>query len=375
MAGMIRDDQKIAIGRNVAAPDDPRFQPSVESGALSVLRTADSPSRLQRRWQIERVGLREAAHRTAARTPFCRSLAGCRSSTVRRFASSSGAEIASRAFTAIMLAEFRQRQRIESQILDQPRCRGDVARARWRLARAFRRATVSTSDWCYGVVRALVSVDHPPQHRGDLGALDLARARARQFGVGEAQDADALVRIESRATLSKCAPQLILDRAAALAACIRGHHQRRDLFALGDLQADDREFLADMRMAVSFLKLVDVDIVAARIDDDVLGAAHDVQAALIVETAEVAGMQPSVLQHVVGGGLIAIVTRHHVGPVAPTISADRSASVGHASFDLDADQRLADRTRLQRFVGTRDAQHRRRLQSARSLRAAGSRCR
>ena len=49
-------------------------------------------------------------------------------------------------------------------------------------------------------------------------------------------------------------------------------------------------------MAVGFFDFVDVDVIAAGVDDDVLGAPHDIQAALVVEAAEVAGMQPSVLQ-------------------------------------------------------------------------------
>ena len=158
-------------------------------------------------------------------------------------------------------------------------------------------------------------------------AFDLARARARQLGVGEAQDADALVRAESRADLLEMGAQPILDRAAAFAARVGGHHQRGDLLTLADLQADDRHFLDVRRMAVNLFELVDVDIVAAGIDDHVLGAADDVEPPVVVEAAEVAGVQPSVVQHLVGGGLVAIVTRHHVRPAREDL-ADRAVAAG-----------------------------------------------
>ena len=85
--------------------------------------------------------------------------------------------------------------------------------------------------------RALLGVafEHPLERTDDLGALDLARARARQFGVGEAQDADALVRAETRADFLEMGAQLVFHRAAAFTARVRRHHQRRDLLALGDL--------------------------------------------------------------------------------------------------------------------------------------------
>ena len=73
-------------------------------------------------------------------------------------------------------------------------------------------------------------------------------------------------------------------------------------------------------MAVNFFELVDIDVVAAGIDDDVFGAADDVQTPVVVEAAEVAGMKPSVLQHFVGRGLVAIVTGHHVGPVRDNLA-------------------------------------------------------
>ena len=72
-------------------------------------------------------------------------------------------------------------------------------------------------------------------------------------------------------------PQAVLDRAAALALGVGGHHQRRNLFTLRDFKSDDRDFLDVGRMAVDLFEFVDIYVVAARIDDDILGAADDIE--------------------------------------------------------------------------------------------------
>ena len=100
-----------------------------------------------------------------------------------------------------------------------------------------------------GVARA--NVEHPPQHRGYVGAFDLASARARQFGVGEAEDSDSFVRAEFARDFVEVAAQPIFHGAAALSARVGGHDQRRDLLALADLQADDRHLLDVLRTAVN----------------------------------------------------------------------------------------------------------------------------
>ena len=161
-----------------------------------------------------------------------------------------------------------------------------------------------------------------------------------------------LCALSSRATLSKSRAQPILDRAAALAACVRGHHQRGDLLALSDLQADDRHLLDVLRTAVNFFELVDIDVVAAGIDDDFLGAPDDIQAPVVVEAPEVAGMQPSVAQNFGGRGLVAIVALP--SRWARARRSRRSIAVAGIELDLDAVERLADRADSQRFVGPRD---------------------
>ncbi len=108
-------------------------------------------------------------------------------------------------------------------------------------------------------------------------------------------------------------------------------------------------------MAVSFLEFVDVDVVAAGVDDHFLGAADDVEIAFAVEASEIAGMEPSVAQHRVGRGLIVVVTRHHVGSASENLTDVRT--ILESQFDLDSWNRLAHRSRPHRLVGTGGGEH------------------
>src|SRR5262249_30532611 len=123
-------------------------------------------------------------------------------------------------------------------------------------------------------------LEHQAQKVGDLGSLYLAGAGSRQLGISEANDPDALVRAQLLRDLIEMGSQSILDGTAALSARVRRHDQRRDLFALSDLEADDGHLLDVFGVAVNLFELVDVDVVAAGIDDDFLGAADDVESAV-----------------------------------------------------------------------------------------------
>src|SRR5260370_32256642 len=136
-----------------------------------------------------------------------------------------------------MLAQLGECERIESEVFDEA-CRGRDARC-------------AAGDLCERLCkpwldlaadgRAFLGVtfEHPVQNRDHLRAFYLARAGARQLRVGEAQDADALVRVQARADLLEVGAELVLDGTAALAARVRRHGQRGDLLPLAPLRAAD----------------------------------------------------------------------------------------------------------------------------------------
>ena len=204
-----------------------------------------------------------------------------------------------------------------------------------------------------------MTVDHPSQYRDDFRALDLASARARQFRISEAQDADAIVRVQSDADLLEMIAQPFLDRTPTLTLGVSRYRERRDLLALGDLQSDNRQFFNIGRAAVDLFQLVYVDVVAAGIDDYVLGAADDEEPAFVVEASKVSGVKPALLEYFVGSGLVAIVAEHHVGTARDNLT--DIAAVLHVQLDLDAAQRLSDRAQCRLVFGTRNAKDRRRF--------------
>src|SRR5215207_11390155 len=79
------------------------------------------------------------------------------------------------------------------------------------------------------------------------------------------------------------------------------------------------------------------DVLAARRDDDVLLATGDVEEAVLVEAAEIAGVQPAVLERLPGGRLVLVVALEDVRAL------DQHLAVV-ADLDLHVLLRLADRS-------------------------------
>src|SRR5580693_9089440 len=358
---MIGDDDKISIGGDVAAPEDFRFQPPVEKCALrSTHRETAEP--LQRPRQARSVRIGELRIRRHARTSVATGLSGEQlqvrdGAQVRNFLRR---DIPTRAL-ADQLADFRQCERVEAEVFDQPRLGRDVNRLGGDCGERLGEPRLDFGIGGLGFDGIRANVEHSPQGRRYVRAFDLAGARARQFGVGEAENPDSFVRAELAPDPVEVGAEPIFHRAATFSACVRWDDQRGDLLALSDLQADDSHLLDVLGTSVIFFQLLDVDVVAAGIDDHFLGAADDVQAAIIVETPEVSGVKPSVGQNFGGRSLVAIVTRHHIRTVHDYL-ADRTRR-GH-QLDLDAVQRSAYRTDLLRFVGSRDGENGRPLSQA-----------
>src|ERR1700730_15552483 len=256
-----------------------------------------------------------------------------------------------------MLAQFGECERIEAEVFDEARRGRDIRCAACDLRERLRKPRLDLAADGRAFLRA--TFEHPVQNRDHLGALYLAGAGARQFRVGEAQDADALVRIQARADLLEVGAELVFDGTAALAARVGGVGQRGGLLALRDLEPDNGEFLDVLRMAIGLFEFLDVDVVAAGVDDDVLGAADNIERAVVIEASEVAGPEPSFADHFVGRGLVAVIAGHHVGSARDYFA--HAGAVGCVELYFDARERLADRARDQCIAGARDAQYRRRF--------------
>ncbi len=173
-----------------------------------------------------------------------------------------------------LFREFRQRKRIEPQIFYQARRRGDLDALLSDLLKGM------CEPWNDLLGRRLLLaamlLEHPPQQFRDFGPFDLAGPRPWQIAIGKAQDADAFVRAQMVADLVEVRAQTIFDRPAAFAAGISGDNQRRHLLGAADGQTHHGHLLDIRRMAVGLLELIDINVVAAGIDDYVLGASDDI---------------------------------------------------------------------------------------------------
>src|SRR3954454_113067 len=152
-----------------------------------------------------------------------------------------------------------------------------------------------------GVVVAIQGVDLVLEVLGDLLALDLQGRRQLALFLGQfaGQDRELLDLLDVREVLVRLV-DLLLDLVAAIVvigvvvvALVAVHRYERD--EVGPVVADD-DRLGDLGALGDLL--LDVrrrDVLAGRGDNDVLRATGDREEALVVDLAEVAGVEPAVL--------------------------------------------------------------------------------
>ena len=125
------------------------------------------------------------------------------------------------------------------------------------------------------------------------------------------------------------------------------HHDRLDRFAPFVVGDADHGGFGDVRMiADRALDFGGIDVLAAG-DDHVLDAVVDVEIAVLVHVAGIAGAQPAVAAERFGGRLRQVPVAGHVGAGAGRDLADfarrQSLAVGVEDREFDAGQRLAGR--------------------------------
>src|SRR5205085_12165983 len=198
----------------------------------------------------------------------------------------------------------------------------------------------------------------------DLAPLDLARRRARQLHVGEEERLDALVERQRRGDFAEVVLYPAVDF-VALEADVRvvvGDDEARDLLADAFGEADHAEFFDVGRILVEFFDLVRVDVLAVRVDDDLFRAADEVEVAFVVESSEVARVEPAPGERALRRLLVLVVAEHDV--VAARDDLADAGGVRFGDADFDAGQGLADARRVQAVLRARYGQHRRGLGQA-----------
>ena len=135
------------------------------------------------------------------------------------------------------------------------------------------------------------------------------------------------------------------------------HHHAGHLFADAIRQANHAKFFDIRRILVDLFDFVGINVLAVRVDDDLFRAAHQIEIAVVVEPAQIAGIKPAIYERFTRGFFIAKITEHHVRP-ARDYFAD-AGCVRFVDLDLHAGQRPAHRAGEQAILRTRHGQNRR----------------
>ena len=98
--------------------------------------------------------------------------------------------------------------------------------------------------------------------------------------------------------------------------------------------AEHRQLVHVLELADASFHVVRINVLAARGDDDVLGATDQCELTLTVELTEIACAQPAVTDYAARGFFVTRVAEHHVGPARPNFA--HAFRVGRIDFELHA---------------------------------------
>src|SRR6266536_1146130 len=178
--------------------------------------------------------------------------------------------------------------------------------------------------------------------------LHLPGGGLRQLLVREVPRLDALRERQRGRDLA----DVLVEQAAHLGAVALlpgGDEQHGHALAVRVGEADDRQLLHEVVRPVELLDLVRVDVLPVGVDDDVLLAADEREAPLLVEPAEVAGVEPAALEDAAGEPAVDLgragarlpVAEHDVRPARQHLA--HAGRVGLVDPELDPGERLAHR--------------------------------
>jgi len=97
------------------------------------------------------------------------------------------------------------------------------------------------------------------------------------------------------------------------------------------------------RVAIDLFQFVGINVLAVRVNDDFLGASHQEQVAVVINFAEVSGVQPTFNERLAGRGFIGVITEHHVWPARNHFA--YAARIGVRDLYFDSRQGTANTAR------------------------------
>ena len=182
------------------------------------------------------------------------------------------------------------------------------------------------------------------QLRHHVTALELRLCRLGEIPVPEVNRLDPLPEGQIGRHLAKVLLHLLLNGLAGQLGrmVMVGGHRAHHLLGGPVRQAHHRQFLYIGRPAIQVLHLVWVNVLAVGVDDHLFGPPHQVQIAVFVEAANVAGVEPAVPDGGGGGLLVLPVTGHDVAPARHHLAHARV--IGLVDLHLDSGQGLSHGT-------------------------------
>src|SRR5205085_1707946 len=120
-------------------------------------------------------------------------------------------------------------------------------------------------------------------------------------------------------------------------------------------EADDAEFFDERRVLVEFFYLVWVDVLSVRVNDDLFRASDEVEVAFVVESSEVARVEPAADECALCRLLVAVVAEHDVWAARDDLA--DAGRVGFGDANLDAGQSLADARSVKGVLRARHGQN------------------
>ena len=193
---------------------------------------------------------------------------------------------------------------------------------------------IPREDFLAGFGGRLAAPVAQPAH--ELGPLHLAGSRSGKRLVRELDRLDPLVQRQSGRNGTKVG----LDALPPFRGLLLRHDDGRHLLRHPIGKSDNGEFGDQVRRGVDLFHLVRVDVLAAAVHDHVLAPADQEEVSLLVETPQVAGVEPAVAQRFRGRLVVPVVPGHDVRTLGGNLADPRSVGIHDA--DLDPGQRLAD---------------------------------
>ena len=91
-----------------------------------------------------------------------------------------------------------------------------------------------------------------------------------------------------------------------------GHDHARDFLADAVRQANHAQFFDVRRFLIDLFDFVGINVLAVGVDDDVFRSSDQIEIPIVIQTTQVAGVQPAIDQRLSSRFFVAEITNHDI---------------------------------------------------------------